>query len=98
MWRLDTSIAIWFALLTLPLTAQKIEHPLDPLSWQEYWAVLEVLQETGHLDKETRFSQVTLQEPSKDLVWKWSPGDSFPRSAFAVVRQKKIRRLKRWLT
>ena len=88
MWRLDTSIAIWFALLTLPLTAQKIEHPLDPLSWQEYWAVLEVLQETGHLDKETRFSQVTLQEPSKDLVWKWSPGDSFPRSAFAVVRQK----------
>ena len=32
------------------LYAQDSRHPLDPLNWQEYWTVLEVLREVGHLD------------------------------------------------
>src|SRR5437867_1829463 len=70
-----------------PLAAQKVEHPLDPLNFQEYWMVLEVLRDAGHLNAETRFSIVNLREPAKDLVWSWSQGKDFPRQASAVVRQ-----------
>ncbi len=78
----------WLVLLAIsPAIAQKIEHPLDPLNFQEYWAVLEVLRKAGHLDEETRFSMVNLKEPPKDFVWAWSKGKAFSREAFAVVRQ-----------
>jgi primary-amine oxidase len=77
--------AYWAA--SVPLAAQKVEHPLDPLNFQEYWTVLEVLRDAGHLNEETRFSIVNLHEPPKDLVWSWSPGKDFPREASAVVRQ-----------
>jgi primary-amine oxidase len=70
-----------------PLAAQTVAHPLDPLSFQEYWAVLETLKDAGRLNDETRFSIVNLHQPAKALVWNWSPGQEFPREAFAVVRQ-----------
>jgi len=76
-----------FGFAAVPLLAQKIEHPLDPLSFQEYWTVLEVLRDAGHLNAETRFSMINLREPPKSLVWGWSKGQDFPREAFAVVRQ-----------
>ena len=72
----------------ISLFAQGTEHPLDPLTWQEYWTVLEVLQDEARLDSETRFSMVNLKEPSKDVVRQWSRGDRIPRSAFALVRQE----------
>ncbi len=71
----------------LLLFAQEAQHPLDPLTWQEYWTVLEVLRDTGHFNGETRFPMVNLNEPMKDVVRQWSPGDPIPRSAFAIVRQ-----------
>jgi primary-amine oxidase len=71
----------------VPLAAQTVEHPLDPLTFQEYWTVLETLRDAGRLNDETKFSIVTLRQPPKDLVWSWSPGSDFPRQAFAVVRQ-----------
>jgi primary-amine oxidase len=70
-----------------PLAAQSVEHPLDPLSFREYWTILEVLQENGHVNADTRFSNVALREPPKELVWRWSKGSSFPRQAAAIVRQ-----------
>lgn len=70
-----------------PLAAQKVEHPLDPLTFQEYWTVLEVLRDAGHMNDETLFSIVNLHEPPKDLVWAWTPGAAIPREAFALVRQ-----------
>ena len=73
--------------ISIPLAAQKVEHPLDPLNYQEYWTVLEVLRAAGHLNEETRFSIVNLHQPPKDFVWSWSQGKDFPREAFAVVRQ-----------
>jgi primary-amine oxidase len=79
------SLAFW--LVAAPLAAQRVEHPLDPLNFQEYWAVLEVLQGAGHVNADTRFSIVNLREPSKELVWNWSKGTSVPRHAFALVRQ-----------
>ena len=65
--------------------AQTAQHPLDPLSWQEYWTVLEVLADAGHLDEGTELSRVHLRGPDKSGVWKWTPGSSITRSAFAVV-------------
>ncbi len=78
------------AVMLIPLQTVdgQASHPLDPLSWQEHWTVLEVLHEAGNLNDSTRFSLVTLEEPPKDVVWQWRPGDSFPRSAFAIVKQQ----------
>ncbi|HEX2462982.1 MAG TPA: hypothetical protein VHR17_00075, partial [Thermoanaerobaculia bacterium] len=82
-----------------PAAAPAAKHPLDPLTFQEYWTVLEVLHASGKVDSDTRFSIITLQEPAKDVVWRFdaaASGDTattgaaadFPRRAFAVVRQK----------
>jgi Cu2+-containing amine oxidase len=79
------SLACW--LVTSPLAAQSVDHPLDPLSFREYWVVLEVLQAAGHVNADTRFSIVNLREPSKAFVWKWSRGTTIPRQASALVRQ-----------
>jgi primary-amine oxidase len=86
--------------------AQPIQHPLDPLTWQEHWTVLEVLRDAKHLDADTRFSMVNLVEPAKDTVWSWKAGQAIPRTAFALVRQGSeafeaiidlsARRLTRW--
>ena len=70
-----------------PAAAQNVQHPLDPLSFQEYWTVLEVLQGAGRVNVDTRFSIVNLRQPDKTMVWSWSRGREFPRQAFAVVRQ-----------
>ena len=72
-----------------PSPAQSQAHPLDPLTWQEHWTVLEVLRGAGHLDADTRFSMVNLVEPPKDRVWTWTPGEPAPRAAYAIVRQGK---------
>jgi len=69
------------------LHAQGTKHPLDPLSWQEYWQVLEVLQKNDHLDEKTGFSHINLVLPDKSVVWNWKPGMEVPRSAFAIVHQ-----------
>jgi primary-amine oxidase len=81
--------ALSFVLLAavVPAAAQNVQHPLDPLSFQEYWAVLEVLQGAGRVNADTRFSIVNLRQPEKITVWRWSRGSDFPRQAFAVVRQ-----------
>jgi primary-amine oxidase len=73
--------------ISVPVAAQTVSHPLDPLSFQEYWAVLETMRDAGRLNDDTRFSIVHLRQPAKDVVWSWSEGREFPREAFAVVRQ-----------
>ena len=73
--------------LLLPLPVRAAEHPLDPLSFQEMWRVLELLRDAGHMDRDTRFSELTLLEPDKRDVLAWRPGAEMPRAAYAVVRQ-----------
>jgi primary-amine oxidase len=84
---LTTAILI-ISFCCLNLRSQQNQHPLDPLTWQEHWTLLEVLNSEGKLDGDTRFSMVTLQEPDKQLVWDWSEGEPVPRAAYALVRQK----------
>ena len=67
--------------------AHAADHPLDPLSYQEIWRALELIRDAGHMDRETRFSQLTLHEPPKGDVQAWRPGAAMPRMAYAVVRQ-----------
>lgn len=69
--------------------AHAADHPLDPLSYQEIWSTLELIRDAGHMDRETRFSQLTLHEPPKRDVQAWRPGAAMPRMAYAVVRQGK---------
>jgi primary-amine oxidase len=79
-----------FAFLTLVLTfpagAQSVRQALDPLSWDEHWTVLEVLQASGHLDDQTRFTTVRLGEPSKADGWAMAGAATGARTAFAVAR------------
>jgi len=68
--------------------SQNSSHPLDPLTWQEYWTVLETLQETGNLDGNTRFSHINLVLPDKQAVWNWNGNTTLPRMAYAIVHQE----------
>ena len=63
-------------------------HPLDPLTWQEHWIVLEALRNAGHYNDSTRVALLRLEEPAKELVWGWEPGRPVPRAARAVVKQQ----------
>lgn len=74
-------------LLPAPGSAQ-VRHPLDPLTWQEHWVLLEVLRNSGHYNDSTRLAQARLEEPAKEAVWAWRPGQPVPRAARAVVKQQ----------
>ena len=80
---------IVLAALAAASPARTAEHPLDPLSYRETWRVLELIRDAGHMDRETRFSQLTLHEPPKSDVLAWRPGTEMPRNAYALVRQGK---------
>jgi primary-amine oxidase len=74
-------------LVAAAIPAAAANHPLDQLSYQEVWRVLEILRDAGRLDAETTFSQLTLSEPDKDIARAWREGDDMPRAAYALVRQ-----------
>jgi primary-amine oxidase len=88
-----TPLASALAMLLLPvsLATGQSRHPLDPLSWEEHWVILEVLRDAGHFNDSTRIALVTLDEPAKDVVWSWradAAGAAVPRRALAVVKQQ----------
>ena len=81
---------LFFILVAALATAQPLrtaDHPLDPLSYQEIWRVLELVRNAGHMDRDTRFSQLALHEPPKREVLAWHPGAAMPRKAYALVRR-----------
>ena len=73
------------ASLAVVETAAAQDHPLDPLTFQEYWTVLEVLRQEDRLDEGTVFYNVSLVEPDKAIVWAFTAGDPFARRAKAVI-------------
>ncbi len=84
---MKTGITLFLSLIFLSFSLSAQQHPLDPLTWQEYWTVLETLRDAGHLDRDTRFSMINLEEPDKQVVWKWKAGQQMDRSAYATVHQ-----------
>ena len=60
-------------------------HPLDPLTAEEVSAAVELLRRERGLNDRCRFAGVVLNEPPKEQVLAFKPGDSFDREAFCVV-------------
>jgi len=82
------AVAAAMALVTgLPVGAQTAKHPLDGLTASEHWTVYEVLQASGKVDAKTRYPTIRLNEPPKEEVLAWKPGEPMRREAFAVVMQ-----------
>ena len=62
-----------------------VSHPLDPLSAEEISAASSILRTQRQLGPRVRFETIVLQEPPKDTVLNFHPGDSIRRNAFIVI-------------
>lgn len=78
---------LWLCSLTIGLFAQSRvpQHPLDGLTTTEYWAVHDVMQESGHLTEKTYVASLLLHEPVKEKVLVWRPGDAISREADLIL-------------
>ena len=65
-------------------------HPLDALKTQEYWAVYDVLRDSGKMQDDTVTHSVLLHEPAKDKVLAWKPGDPIFREAEVILLRKGV--------
>ena len=61
--------------------AHAAKHPMDPLSGEEIAAAVEVLQEAGNVDGQTRYPMIRLYEMPKADVLAWQPGAKVQRRA-----------------
>ena len=59
-------------------------HPLDPLSAEEFRAAATVLRRDRGVGEGWRFASIELNEPAKDVVRAWRPGDPITREALVV--------------
>jgi primary-amine oxidase len=62
-------------------------HPLDPLTAEELSTVTQTLAKENLVAATDLYSLITLEEPPKEDVLKWKPGDPVPRLAFAIVKK-----------
>ena len=67
--------------MTASAPAASTAHPLDPLSAAEQTAVVEALRAAGRLDHRHQVAMLQLDEPAKEAVLAWRPGDRLPRVA-----------------
>ena len=66
---------------------ESVSHPMDPLTAEEYSAVVTALIEEDYVDGATLYPLITLEEPAKEEVLQWNPGEPVPRLAFAIVKK-----------
>lgn len=66
-------------------TAVEILHPLEPLNAEEITTAVSIVRNDRALSQYFRFACVTLNEPSKDIVLNFKPGDKIEREAFIVL-------------
>lgn len=62
-------------------------HPLDPLSASEIDTTMAVLRAANAVDPGTRYSLIDLDEPAKQEVLAWKPGQPIIRKAFVIARR-----------
>lgn len=62
-----------------------MQHPLEPLTPSEIQQTVELLHKAGHLTSRTRVISMSLLEPPKEWVYRFSQGDPIVRQAFAVL-------------
>jgi primary-amine oxidase len=70
-----------------------VGHPLDPLTGEEIEAASRLLKRARGLGESARFVYISLQEPPKDQVLAYRPGDSVDRQAHIVLRDRDRRRV-----
>ncbi len=85
VWVSAIALVVITTLTLRPAPAQLPPHPLDPLTADEIQTAVAVIKATHSLSEAARFPNISLQEPDKDLVWAFQPGDAVPRAAFVVV-------------
>ena len=66
-------------------TFSSVAHPLDPLTAEEIIEAASILRTQRQLGVRVRFETIVLQEPPKEVVLNFQPGDSIERSAFLVI-------------
>lgn len=93
-------LSLGLALLALPALAREPRRalksaperptdPLDPLTEHELRELKQILQ--GHVAPDARYLWVQLQEPPKEAVYRFKPGDDLSREAFVVLLSPKER-------
>jgi primary-amine oxidase len=60
-------------------------HPLEPLSADEFRKTAALLRHAGHVSASFRFASIELKEPPKAEVKAWRQGDEIRRLSLAVV-------------
>lgn len=70
---------------TEPMGGQASAHPLARLSAAEIIAARSLIEKAGLLTSTTRFALLALEEPPKDVVLKYRPGDQIDRQVRAVL-------------
>ena len=61
------------------------QHPLEPLSADEFRQTASILRREGLVRDTCRFASIELKEPPKGEVKAWRLGDAVRRTSFAVV-------------
>lgn len=93
---LPLTVGVWGGVSGASKPARPI-HPLDPLTAAELQRTYETVSQhagTGALPADQLlFPSVHLEEPPKDLVLAWQPGQPFPRRARAEVMHHPSNRL-----
>ena len=64
----------------------KLEHPLEMLSTEEISLAYEIYKTSEDYDEATHFSQISLVEPTKELLKDFKPGDPFEREVKLIGR------------
>ncbi len=62
-----------------------VSHPLEPLAPAEISAAVAIVREQKSLGSNVRFATVTLNEPAKETVLSFKPGDAIEREAFVIL-------------
>jgi primary-amine oxidase len=80
-----TVLLLVIALLLSALAQAEPLHPLDPLTGDELRDAVNILKAAHRISASSRFPTLQLQEPDKNSVLRWQPGNSLQRKAFAVI-------------
>src|SRR5262249_37566309 len=83
--------ALFAIVLTAPTWAQApapsvaTRHPLDPLTPEDINAAVAAIRKDERFADSFRFVSISSNEPSKETVRRWRPGDPPAREAFLVL-------------
>lgn len=62
-----------------------VQHPLEPLTAEEIAAAVTLVRADRNLGKSFRFPSVALNEPPKQVVFNFKPGDPIERQVFIIL-------------